>query len=179
MTAATPDFDTLQIGAELPGFERTTGFAHWNRYAAVNDEFIDVHMDREAARAAGQRDVFGMGNLRIAYLHALLHDWLGGRGDVAEFALQFRALNLLGDTLRAWARVAGKERSAGNDQLTAFDTGLFAIRAILKVRVEVEQECVSLHIPQSNPCCAQRVWHAPVAGANIRGATEPELTRRD
>jgi acyl dehydratase len=110
---AKPDFDTLQIGAELASFERTTGFAHWNRYAAVNDEFIDVHMDREAARAAGQPDVFGMGNLRIAYLHALLHDWLGGRGDVAEFALQFRALNLLGDALRAWARVTGKERRAG------------------------------------------------------------------
>jgi len=113
----TPDFDELEIGTELPSFERTTGFAHWNRYAAVNDEFIDVHMDREAARAAGQPDVFGMGNLRIAYLHALLHDWLAGRGDIAEFALQFRALNLLGDTLRAWARVVGKQRSAGLEWL--------------------------------------------------------------
>jgi acyl dehydratase len=110
---SAPEFDRLEIGAELPAFERTTGFAQWNRYAAVNDEFIDVHMDREAARAAGQADVFGMGNLRIAYLHAALHDWLAGRGDVAEFAIQFRALNLLGDRLRCHARVVGKERRDG------------------------------------------------------------------
>jgi acyl dehydratase len=112
-----PSFDALEIGAELPVFERTTGFAHWNRYAAVNDEFIDVHMDREAARAAGQPDVFGMGNLRIAYLHCALSDWLAGRGDIAEFAIQFRALNLLGDALRTRARVVGKERRDGLDWL--------------------------------------------------------------
>jgi acyl dehydratase len=109
------DLARLETGSELPGFERTTGFAHWNRYAAVNDEFIDVHMDREAARAAGQPDVFGMGNLRIAYLHALLHEALDGGGDVAEFALQFRALNFLGDRLRAWARVSGRQRRDGLD----------------------------------------------------------------
>ena len=32
--------------------------------------------------------VFGMGNLRIAYLHNLLRDWLGDAGDIAEFALR-------------------------------------------------------------------------------------------
>jgi acyl dehydratase len=110
-------FDRLEIGSELPSFERTTGFAHWNRFAAVNDEFIDVHMDREAARAAGQADVFGMGNLRIAYLHAALHDWLAGRGDIAEFSIQFRALNLLGDTLCTRARIVAKERKAGLEWL--------------------------------------------------------------
>ena len=120
-----PDFDTLQVGAELPSFERTTGFAHWNRYAAVNDEFIDVHMDREAARAAGQPDIFGMGNLRIAYLHALLHDWLGGRGDVAEFALQFRALNLLGDAL--YNRILGDVK-AGDQLLFVAGRGLYSFK---------------------------------------------------
>ena len=46
------------VGTVLPAFERTTDFDHWNRYAAVNDEFIDVHMSTEAAQAAGQPDVF-------------------------------------------------------------------------------------------------------------------------
>jgi len=30
-------------GVSLPGFSRITDLPHWNRYAAVNDEFIDVH----------------------------------------------------------------------------------------------------------------------------------------
>ncbi len=43
--------------------------ANWNRYAAVNDEFVPIHMDDEAARAAGYRTAFGMGNLQWAYIH--------------------------------------------------------------------------------------------------------------
>ena len=62
--------DSFVIGDVLPVFERTTDFPEWNRYAAVNDEFIDVHMSADAARAAGQPDVFGMGNLRVGYLPA-------------------------------------------------------------------------------------------------------------
>ena len=105
----------VEVGQALPAFERTTGFANWNRYAAVNDEFIDVHMSAEAARAAGQDDVFGMGNLRVAYLHAALHEWLDGRGDIAEFTCQFRALNLLGDHLRTHATVTGRATVDGHD----------------------------------------------------------------
>ncbi len=106
-------FDEIKVGDELPAFERTTDFAHWNRYAAVNDEFIDVHMSMAAAQAAGQPDVFGMGNLRVAYAHNALHDWLGGHGDIAAFACQFRALNFLGDRLTAHARVTGTRNDGG------------------------------------------------------------------
>jgi acyl dehydratase len=108
-----PSFDSIRVGDEVPSLERTTVFAHWNRYAAVNDEFIDVHMEREAAQAAGQPDVFGMGNLRIAYVHNALHAWLAGAGDIAEFGCQFRALNLKGDALRTRAVVTGKETRDG------------------------------------------------------------------
>lgn len=97
----------IKVGTELPAFERTVDFAHWNRYAAVNDEFIDVHMSSEAAQAAGQPDVFGMGNLRVAYVHNLLAEWLGDRGDISAFACQFRALNFRGDTLVAHGTIAG------------------------------------------------------------------------
>lgn len=106
-------FEAIRVGERVGVFERTTGFGHWNRYAAVNDEFIDVHMDRAAAEAAGQPDVFGMGNLRIAYVHNALHDWLVGMGDIVEFACQFRQLNFLGDCLRCQCVVTGNEERDG------------------------------------------------------------------
>ena len=87
------------VGAVVPPFVRTTGLQNWNRYAAVNDEFIDIHMDDESARAVGMPGVFGMGNLRIAYLHNMLRDWVGDGGDIAEFRCEFRGTNLKGDTL--------------------------------------------------------------------------------
>ena len=33
-------FDDLKVGDEMPKWARQTDFMHWNRYAAVNDEFV-------------------------------------------------------------------------------------------------------------------------------------------
>ena len=44
-------FEDVKVGDEIPKWVKQTDFMHWNRYAAVNDEFIDVHMDAAAARA--------------------------------------------------------------------------------------------------------------------------------
>jgi acyl dehydratase len=107
----------------LPPYVRTTGLANWNRYAAVNDEFIDIHMDPEAARAVGMPDAFGMGNLRIAYLHNLLHGWLGGSGDIVSFACEFRGLNLRGDTLTCHGTPVG-ERDVDGHHLVDLDIGV-------------------------------------------------------
>jgi acyl dehydratase len=89
------------VGDELPPFVRTTGFENWNRYAAVNDEFVPIHMDDEAGRAAGYPTAFGMGNLQWAYLHNLVRDWLGGDGTIVSVACQFRAPNTRGMTVTA------------------------------------------------------------------------------
>lgn len=104
-----PTFDDVQVGDQIPPFVRVTGLANWNRYAAVNDEFIPIHMEDEAAQKAGQPAAFGMGNLRISYLQNALQAWLGDTGGVVALAVQFRGLNFKGDTLTATANVTGKE----------------------------------------------------------------------
>jgi hypothetical protein len=114
----------IEIGDEVPAFARTTEFAHWNRYAAVNDEFIDVHMSTDAAKAAGQPDVFGMGNLRVAYVHNALHDWLGADGDITAFACQFRALNFLGDQLVTHAKVTAVSDAEGGERRATIELGV-------------------------------------------------------
>src|SRR5918992_644277 len=107
LSAITCCFSESAIAAEsnvcvmsaLPPYVRTTGFANWNRYAAVNDEFIDIHMDPDAARAVGMPDAFGMGNLRVAYLHNPRHEGLPGEGDVLDPRGGSRALTMKGDVL--------------------------------------------------------------------------------
>jgi acyl dehydratase len=86
---------------------RTTGPANWNRFAAVNDEFVGIHMDDESGRAAGAPGAFGMGNLQWAYLHNMLRDWLGQRGRIVAASCQFRELNTKGQTVTARGRVTG------------------------------------------------------------------------
>jgi acyl dehydratase len=106
----SPVFESINIGDRLPEFVRTTGFAEWNRYAAVNDEFIPIHMDDEAGRAAGnEKGAFGMGNLRLAYLVNMLRQWIGDDGEIRSLNAKYRSMNQKGDELRAVGEVMGKE----------------------------------------------------------------------
>ena len=92
-------FEDVEVGLEIPAFERKTDLMHWNRYAAINDEFLQIHMDDEAGKAAGQGAAFGMGNLRWAYVLNALRGWLGDGGEVRELSMQFRAINHKNDVL--------------------------------------------------------------------------------
>ena len=99
--------DLPQVGDEIEPFVRTTGFANWNRYAAVNDEFVPIHMDDEAGKAAQQTGAFGMGNLQISYLHNLLRQWIGPDGEILALGCQFRALNTKDMVVTARGKVTG------------------------------------------------------------------------
>jgi acyl dehydratase len=100
------DVDALTVGDTIPSFLRTTGFEEWNRYAAVNDEFVPIHMDDEAGRAAGnERGAFGMGNLRRAYLLNMLHAWAGDDAEVRRLVIRYKQINQKHDVLRAIGRI--------------------------------------------------------------------------
>lgn len=109
-----PDVAAIEIGHQIPPFVRETGFGNWNRFAAVNDEFIPIHMDDAEAVKVGQKAAFGMGNLRVAYLHNALAAWLGDTGGIVEVAAQFRGLNFKGDTLTTAGVVTGVEAHGDN-----------------------------------------------------------------
>ena len=103
----------LTVGQSIPDFTRRTGFHAWNRYAAVNSEFVDIHMDDEAGRRAGYPAAFGMGNLQWAWLHCLLRQWLeesGGR--VVAMSCQFRNPSLKDRTVVAKGVVTAVRQGA-------------------------------------------------------------------
>ena len=103
-------FDDVRIGDGIPELVRTTHFAEWNRYAAVNDEFIGIHMDDDAGRAAGNDGgAFGMGNLLLAYLINMLRTWIGDDGEIRSLRTQYRSINQKGDELRCIGQMTGKE----------------------------------------------------------------------
>jgi acyl dehydratase len=111
-------FDSVNIGDEMPRWSRTTGFMEWNRYAAVNDEFVPFHMDDEAGRAAkNERGAFGMGNLRYAYIVNALRDWIGDEADIREVGCQYRSINQKGDTLTVVGTVREKKVEEGENRI--------------------------------------------------------------
>jgi acyl dehydratase len=107
------DGATITPGTEVPTFVRTTGFHNWNRFAAVNDEFVPIHMDEEAGRAAGFAGAFGMGNLLTSYLHNMLRDWIGDDGRIVSLSCSFRAPNNRGMTVEARGKVVDVREEDG------------------------------------------------------------------
>ncbi|MDZ7881438.1 MAG: MaoC/PaaZ C-terminal domain-containing protein [Mycobacterium sp.] len=107
--AINVSFDDIEVGQELPAFSRKTDFDNWNRFAAVNDEFISIHMDDEMAKMMGQPGAIGMGNLRWTYLLNALRDWAGDEAEIVDLSVQFRGTNLKNDVLRTHAVVTEKK----------------------------------------------------------------------
>jgi acyl dehydratase len=114
------DRDTVTVGTELPPLVRTTGFHNWNRYAAVNDEFVPIHMDDDAGRAQGFPGAFGMGNLMWSYLHNMVRDWMGDDGRIVRMGCSFRSPNLRGMTVEARGTVTAV-RDEGGERLVDLD----------------------------------------------------------
>ena len=110
-------FEDIEVGQEVPAFERETDFMNWNRYAAVNDEFVYLHMDDAVAKAAGQGEAFGMGNLRWAYVMNALQDWVGDESEVRELSMQFRAINQKHEVLTTQAVVTDKQVEDGEHRV--------------------------------------------------------------
>ena len=110
-------FEDVEIGQEVPPIVRQTDFMHWNRYAAVNDEFVYVHMDDAVGAAAGQGAAFGMGNLRWAYVINALQDWIGDECEVRDLSMQFRAINHKHDTLTTQGVVTDKQVEDGEHRV--------------------------------------------------------------
>ena len=111
-------YEDVEIGQEIPAFERKTDFMNWNRYAAVNDEFVFVHMDDDVGKAAGQGAAFGMGNLRWAYVINALQDWVGDEAEIRELSMQFRAINHKHDVLTTHGVVSTKSVEDGEHLVT-------------------------------------------------------------
>jgi acyl dehydratase len=97
----------VEVGSEIASFVRQPGLHHWNRYAAVNDEFVPIHMDDEAGRAAGYPSAFGQGNLQWSYLHNVVRQWMGDEGTIERITCSFRGANVKGQTVTARGRITG------------------------------------------------------------------------
>jgi acyl dehydratase len=111
-------FEDVEVGDQLPAWSRRTDFTNWNRYAAVNDEFVAFHMDDEAGRAAlNERGAFGMGNLRYAYVLNALRAWIGDEGEIREVGCEYRAINQKGDVLTVTGTVTDKRHENGENRV--------------------------------------------------------------
>ncbi len=95
------DVAALAPGSAIPAFSRRGSFQAWTRFAAVNYEIADHHMDDEVARHEGFPSAFAMAPLTFSYVQAMLRDWVGDQGRIVSVAIRLRAPFLRGRLLTA------------------------------------------------------------------------------
>ena len=118
-------FEDVDVGVEIPRLKKgpmTT--AHLMRWSATMENWHKIHYD--APFTINHDKLPGVlvnGSFKQQYLVQLLKDWAGLSGWIWKLSYQFRAMNLVGETLTVWGNVTGK-RAAPDFGLVDLDIGI-------------------------------------------------------
>jgi hydroxyacyl-ACP dehydratase HTD2-like protein with hotdog domain len=93
-------WDDIEVGTEIPPYQRVVTLMELNRYAGANEEFVLIHMDRDySQKVARLPDVIVMGNLKYAYLSNMMINWIGEEGTLKKLSAQYRGMDIPGPAL--------------------------------------------------------------------------------
>ena len=113
--AHTMFFEDVALGAEIPRLTKgplTT--AHLIRWSAAIENWHKIHYDKPFAIEHDKLpDLLINGSLKQQFMLQLLKDWVGPGAWVWKVSFQFRAMNLVGETLSVWGRVTAKRDGPG------------------------------------------------------------------
>ena len=107
-------FEDVNVGDAIePLVKGPLTEVHLMRWSAATENWHRIHYDR---RFATEHDklpgLLVNGSFKQQFVVQLLKDWAGPGGWVWKVAFQFRAMNVVGETLRVWARVKEKRELA-------------------------------------------------------------------
>lgn len=107
-------FEQVEIGQAItPLRVGPLTSSHLVRWCGASENWHKIHYDAEyAINHDGLPGLLVNGSLKQHFLARMLKDWAGSRGWLWKLGYQFRAMNLMGETLTAWGVVTGIERRA-------------------------------------------------------------------
>lgn len=109
MTREQIFYDDVHPGDTLPALIVTADERQLFFFSAATYNGHRIHYDKDWARSAeGYDDVIVQGPLQAALLARAITDWIGGRGRLVEYAVQNRAVALVGEQLTFAGSVTGK-----------------------------------------------------------------------
>lgn len=90
-TPATPSFDDVRVGDELPVHHTRLSRGDLVNYAGVAGDANPIHWDEEIAKLAGLPDVIAHGMLTMGLGAGFASTWTGDPGAVTRFAVRLSA----------------------------------------------------------------------------------------
>ena len=101
----------VTVGQELPRLVRgPLSPMHLMRFSAAIENWHRIHYDRDFATGHDQLpDLVVSGSWKQHFVAQLVRQWAGPDGWMTELGLQYRRVNVVGETLTAWGRVTDVE----------------------------------------------------------------------
>lgn len=113
VSAASPRFDDLREGDEMPSLTKEITLPQMVFYGAATWDFVRYHYDHDYAREHGFDAPFVDGQMLGAFLAQMLSDWVGDPGAIRNLGFRFREFAFPGDVLTCHGRVSGKSVKNG------------------------------------------------------------------
>jgi acyl dehydratase len=88
---ASPSYDDIEAGAELPAREYQVTRRDLVRYAGASGDFNPIHWNERHAKSVGLPDVIAHGMLTMALAGRFLAEWAGDPGALTEYGVRFSA----------------------------------------------------------------------------------------
>jgi acyl dehydratase len=133
-------FDEVAVGQELPTLERVVGPEDIRAYAEASGDRNPLHLNEEAARAAGLPDVIAHGMFTMGHLGSCLTRWAGAAAAITHLRAAFRSPVMTGDRIVAGGRITSLDaasRRATLDVWVSVERDGAADHAIRRSRAEV------------------------------------------
>lgn len=102
MTIAT---EQVHVGDRLPTLERVVTREDVKEYAVASGDQNPLHLNDDAAKAAGFPGVIAHGMYTMSHLATCIVRWAGDVSALARLRVQFRAPVLAGETIVAGGKV--------------------------------------------------------------------------
>jgi acyl dehydratase len=119
------DFEDVAIGDPVgPLLKGPLTTPHLMRWSAAMENWHKIHYDKPFAVEHDKLPgLLVNGSLKQQFIVQLLKDWAGRSGWVWQVRFQFRAMNIVGESLSIWATVKGR-REAADYGLVDLDLGI-------------------------------------------------------
>jgi acyl dehydratase len=102
-------FESVALGDKISLIRGPLSSMHLMRWSAAMENWHRIHFDEPFTK--GHEKLPGLlinGSLKQQFIMTMLKDWVGPSGWVWKSQFQFRAMNVCGETLTAWACVRAK-----------------------------------------------------------------------
>jgi acyl dehydratase len=101
-------WEDVEAGQELPALVKSPTTRQLVQYAGASGDFYEIHYDKDFATNTGLSGVILHGALKNAFLGQLLTDWISPSGTLTKLSVQYRGMDVPGDTLTCRGRVTRK-----------------------------------------------------------------------